>query len=60
MRHRTISECHRRRRRGVATLDYILVMGVILPLAGMLFVVVTRIVQLVYEMIVVTGGSPLM
>ncbi len=47
-------------RRGSASLDYVLVLGVILPLVLFLFTVVPRMIRLVYEMTVVLVGSPLM
>lgn len=47
-------------RRGSASLDYVLVLGVILPLVLFLFTVVPRMIQLVYEMAIVIVGSPLM
>ncbi|VAX38304.1 hypothetical protein MNBD_PLANCTO02-892 [hydrothermal vent metagenome] len=37
-------------RRGVATLDYVLVLGVIMPLAVIVIPLGIRIVKLVYEM----------
>ena len=49
-----------RRKKGAATLDYVLVMGVILPLAAFLMLVVPRMIKLVYELIVVTVNSPMM
>ena len=42
-----------RRRRGLATLDYVLVLGVILPLAAFLFRVGPKIIRLAYEMVCV-------
>lgn len=45
-------------RRGVATLDYALVMGIILPLATILFWVCPQIMNLVYEMTCVLMGAP--
>jgi hypothetical protein len=48
------------RRRGAATLDYVLVLGVILPMATFLMMVVPRMIKLVYELVVVNVGSPLM
>ena len=43
------------RRRGAATLDYVLVLGVILPLAAFLFRVGPQIIRLVYGMVCVPG-----
>ena len=39
-----------RRRKGLATLDYVLLLGVIMPLAVFLFRVGPLIIRLVYEM----------
>ncbi len=39
-----------RRRKGVAAVDYVLTMGIILPLAVFLFWVAPSIMNLVYEM----------
>ena len=47
-------------RKGQASLDYVLVICIILPLVAFMFVVVPRMIQLVYEMAVVTIGGPLM
>ncbi|MGO9112185.1 MAG: hypothetical protein ACLP9L_23405 [Thermoguttaceae bacterium] len=41
----------RNRRRGLATLDYVLVLGVILPLAAFLFRVGPKIICLAYEIV---------
>ena len=49
-----------RRRRGAATLDYVLVLGVILPLAAFLFRVGPMIIRLVYEMVCVLVSWPFM
>ena len=38
-------------RRGVAALDYVLVLGVILPLVAFLFQVGPQIIRLAYEMV---------
>ena len=38
------------RRSGAATLDYVLTMGVVLPLAAFVFWAAPRIMNLVYEM----------
>jgi hypothetical protein len=46
------------RRRGVAALDYVLVLGVILPLAVFLYRVVPRIIHLVYDMVTVLTVWP--
>ena len=47
-----------RRRRGSATLDYVLVLGVILPLAAFLFCVGPQIIRLAYEMVCVLVSWP--
>ncbi len=49
-----------RRRRGVATLDYILVLGVILPLATIVLPGGMRIIRAVSEMITVFIAWPFM
>ena len=41
----------RNRRRGSATLDYVLVLGVILPLAAFLFRIGPKVICLAYEMV---------
>ena len=50
----------RRSRRGAATLDYVLVLGVILPLVAFIMWIGPRIMQLVYEMICVMVSWPFM
>lgn len=47
-------------RRGASTIDYVLILAVIVPLVGFLFTIVPRMIQLVYEMTVVMIGTPLM
>jgi len=49
-----------RLRQGVATLDYVLVLGVVLPLAAFLFKVVPRLIALVYETACVFVAGPFM
>jgi hypothetical protein len=49
-----------RRRSGLSSLDYILVLGVILPLAAFIITAGKRMIQLVYEMIVVLMAWPFM
>lgn len=49
-----------RRRRGAATLDYILVLCVILPLGALVIGMGGRIMQLVYEMLAVFLAWPFM
>ena len=48
------------RRRGLATLDYVLVLGVILPLAVFLFRVGPKIIRLAYEMVCALVSWPFM
>lgn len=50
----------RHKRIGAASLDSVLVLAVIVPLIGFLLVVVPRMIQLVYEMTIVTVGIPFM
>lgn len=47
-----------RRRRGIATLDYVLLIGVVLPLAGFVMWAGPRIMNLVYEMTCVLISWP--
>lgn len=47
-----------RSRRGAATLDYVLVLGVILPLAAFVIPISMRMIRAVYEMIVVLISWP--
>jgi hypothetical protein len=47
-------------RRGVATLDYVLVLGVILPMAGFVLWIGPRMIRLAYEMICVLVSWPFM
>ena len=48
------------RRSGLSSLDYILVLGVILPLTAFIITTGKRMIQLVYEMIVVFIAWPFM
>ena len=48
----------RAKRRGAASVDYVLVLGVILPLAGFLYAVAPKIMNLVYDMIGVLTAWP--
>ena len=48
------------RRRGAATLDYVLVLGVILPLATICIPMGIRLIRPVYEMICVLISWPFM
>jgi len=47
-------------REGVASLDFVLILGIVLPLVLFLWTVVPRMIRLVYHMTVVIIGSPLM
>ena len=49
-----------KRRKGLATLDYFLVLGVIMPLAVFLFKVGPRIIRLVYDMTCAMVSWPFM
>lgn len=48
----------RKRRRGAATLDYVLTIGIMFPLAVFLFWAAPRIMNLVYEMTCVLISWP--
>lgn len=48
------------KRRGAATLDYVLVIGIVLPLALVVFRIAPRIMSLVYEMTYVFVSWPFM
>jgi hypothetical protein len=50
----------RRRRAGVASVDYVLVLGVILPLATFILWIGPRIIRLAYEMVCVLVSWPFM
>ena len=47
-------------RRGAATLDYVLVLGVILPLVVFIMGIAPRIIRLAYEMVCVLVSWPYM
>ena len=47
-------------RRGAATLDYVLVLGAILPIAGVSIYLGGKIIKLVYEMTCVLVSWPFM
>ena len=47
-------------RKGVASLDYVLVGGVVLPMAAFVLWIAPRIIQQVYDMIAVQVGWPFM
>lgn len=46
------------RRRGAASLDYVLILGSLLPLCGILLYMGRRIILLAYEMVGVAVSSP--
>ena len=47
-----------RTRRGVASLDFVLVGGVVLPMAAFVLWIAPRIIQQVYDMIAIQIGWP--
>ncbi len=49
-----------RARAGSSTIDYVLILAIIVPLVAFLFTIVPRMIQLVYEMTIVVIGTPLM
>lgn len=49
---------HRATRRGAATLDYVLLMGVIMPLVVFVYWAAPRIMNLVYELTTTVMGYP--
>jgi hypothetical protein len=49
-----------RSRRGVASLDYVLILGVVLPLVAFILWIGPRIMRLVYEMTCVLVSWPFM
>jgi len=57
---RKCDTANQRRRRGAASLDYMLVLGVILPLAVIVIPNGKRMIQLVYEMTTVLVSWPFM
>lgn len=57
---RSILMRRQHRRAGVATLDYVLVLGVILPLAAIVIPLGIRVIRLVYEMTCVFIAWPFM
>lgn len=50
----------RKARKGVASLDYVLVGGVVLPMAAFVLWIGPRIIQQVYDMLAVQIGWPFM
>ena len=58
---RTIRRGRRRTaRQGLASLDYVLVLGVVLPLLAFILYVGPRIIRLAYEMVCVLVSWPFM
>lgn len=51
---------HRCARSGMATLDYVLVLGAALPITGAVFYLGSKIMRLAYEMITVLISWPFM
>jgi len=48
------------RRRGAATLDYVLLLGAVLPLGGLCLYYGARVLRLAYDMICALVGWPFM
>jgi len=61
-RQNTVRRAYRRRgrpgHRGVSTLDYVLILGVVLPLVAFIMWIGPRIIRLVYEMACTLIASP--
>jgi hypothetical protein len=55
MKHRNL-----KRRLGAATLDYVLILGVVFPLLAFIFRVGPKIIRLAYEMVCVLISWPFM
>ena len=49
---------HTSRRRGAATLDYVLILGTLIPLCGIALTLGNRIIRGAYEMISVMVSGP--
>jgi hypothetical protein len=49
-----------RNRRGAATLDYVLLLGAVLPLGGLCLYYGARVLRLAYDMICALVGWPFM
>lgn len=58
--NRQFGQAKRHRRRGVSSLDYMLVLGIIMPLALIVIPNGKRMIQLVYEMMTVLISWPFM
>lgn len=50
----------RNRRRGVSSLDYVLILGVVLPLVVFIMKIGPRIIRLAYEMVCMLVSWPFM
>jgi hypothetical protein len=50
----------RKRRRGVASLDYVLVLGVVLPMVAFIMWIGPRMMRLAYDMVCVFVSWPFM
>jgi len=60
MKRRAMQRRRLRRRAGLASLDYIMILGIVLPLAAFLFNVGPKIMRLAYEMTCVLISWPFM
>ncbi len=60
MRRSEPTRTKHRARRGLATLDYVLLLGVIFPLAAFIFRVGPQIIRLTYEMVCAMISWPFM
>jgi hypothetical protein len=57
-RQRVVQRKRRLRRRGLASLDYVLILGVILPMVAFIIVHGRQIMRLVYEFLCVMVAWP--
>lgn len=58
--NRSLKHARRRSRAGVSSLDYVLILGVVLPLVTFLMWIGPRIIRLAYEMVAVMVSWPFM
>ena len=58
--NRRLASLNSRRRRGAATLDYVLLLAIVLPMAAFVLWASPRIMNLVYEMTCVLISWPFM